>query len=343
MQRNKNKNQNRKWTILLAITIILLILAVIALIIQSFISSKLSKLNIKNLNEETLSINSELYSLVADTLTESEFNSVKNIVLFGIDTQSKGDGQEDPNFLGRTDTIMIVSINPKYKSLKMISIPRDTYAEIEGHGKMKINHAYAFGQEELAIKTINQNFGLDITQYATVDFVGLVHVINDIGGIKLKITQAERDFINSSSQMAYEVSGNTQKKLTSYGTVILDGEQALTHSRNRSVGDDFTRAERQREVIEAIMNKMSTMSLSQIWDMLDVFLQEVTTNINVIDYVGTITDVFMNKDEYLNNIISAQVPSKDYATGQYIDEIYYFVPSDVERMKQDMIEYLYKK
>lgn len=337
------KKKYLKESIVVTICILLLIYLIIYLILQNIVFSKFAKMNYKDINEEAIAINGKLYNQVADIMTEEEFNSVKNIVLFGIDTQGKGDGQEDPNFLGRSDTIMIVSINPKYKSLKMISIPRDTYAEIEGHGKMKINHAYAFGQEELAIKTINQNFGLNITQYATVDFVGLVHVINDIGGIELKITQAERDFINAGSQMAYEVSGNTQKKLTSYGTVTLDGEQALTHSRNRSVGDDFTRAERQREVIEAIINKMSTMSLGEIWDMLDVFLKEVTTNINVMDYVGTITDVFMNKDTYLNNIISAQVPSKDYATGQYIDEIYYFVPSDVERMKQDMIEYLYKK
>lgn len=339
----KNNKKTRKWSILLIIAILLLVIIVITLVLHSFLASKVSKLNIKQLNEEELSVNSGIYESVSQELTKSEFNNIKNIVLFGIDTQSKGDGQDDPDFLGRTDTIMIVSINPKYKSLKMISIPRDTYAEIEGHGKMKINHAYAFGQEQLAIKTINQNFGLDLTEYATVDFEGLVHVINDIGGIKLKITQAERDFINASSKLAYEVSGNPQKKVAGYGTVTLDGEQALTHSRNRSVGDDFTRAGRQREVLEAILTKMSTMSIGEISNMLDIFLKEVTTNINVTDYIGTVTEVLMNKDTYLNNIISVQVPSKDYATGQYIDGIYYFVPSDTERMKQDMIDYLYRK
>lgn len=340
--KKKNK-KTRIWSILLAITIIALVIIIITLIIQSFLASKLSKLNLKQLNEEELEVNSEIYELVSQELTKSEFDSIKNVVLFGIDNQSIDDGQDDPNFLGRSDTIMIVSINPKYKSLKMISIPRDTYAEIEGHGKMKINHAYAIGQEQLAIKTINQNFGLDITEYATIDFEGLVHVINDIGGIELTITQAERDYINASSRLAYDVSGNPQKKVAGYGTVTLDGEQALTHSRNRKVGDDFTRAGRQRQVLEAILAKMSNMSIGEISSMLDVFLKEVTTNINVADYIGTITEVLMNKDTYLNNIISAQVPSKEYATGQYIDQIYYFVPSDTDRMKQDMIDYLYRK
>lgn len=337
----KHKKRSKIWILILVA--ILLLIVLLGIIAGSYVSDKLSNLNIKHVDKDDLAINSEIYENISDTLTKSEFNNIKSIVLFGIDTQSTGDGQDDPDFLGRTDTIMIVSINPKYKSLKMISIPRDTYAEIEGHGKMKINHAYALGEEQLAIKTINQNFGLDLIEYATVDFEGLVHVINDIGGIKLKITQAERDFINASSKLAYEVSGNPQKKVASYGTVTLDGEQALTHSRNRKVGDDFTRAERQREVLEAILTKMSTMSIGEISDMLDVFLKEVTTNINVSDYIGTITEVLMNKDTYLNNIISAQVPSKDYATGQYIKGIYYFVPSDTERMKQDMIDYLYKK
>lgn len=337
----KHGKKNKIWILIFMVLILFLIL--LGIIVGSYVSGKLSNLNIKYVDKDDLAINSEIYENISDSLTKSEFNNIKSIVLFGIDTQSKGDGQDDPDFLGRTDTIMIVSINPKYKSLKMISIPRDTYAEIEGHGKMKINYAYAFGQEQLAIKTINQNFGLDLTEYATVDFEGLVHVINDIGGIKIKITQAEQKFINSASDIAYEVSGNPQKKVAGYGTVTLDGEQALTHSRNRAVGDDFTRAGRQRQVLEAILTKMSTMSIGEISDMLDVFLKEVTTNINVSDYIGTITEVLMNKDTYLNNIISVQVPSKDYATGQYIKGIYYFVPSDTERMKQDMIDYLYRK
>lgn len=335
------KPRGKIWILVFIVLILALVLA--GMVVRSYISGKLSNLNIKEINKDDLGIDSEFYSKVSDELTNLEFNSINNVVFFGIDTQSAGDGQDDPNFLGRSDTIIIASINPKYKSLKLISIPRDTYAEIEGHGKMKINHAYAFGQEQLAIKTINSNFGLDITEYATVDFAGLVHVINDIGGIELKITQAERDFINSASKIAYDVSGRTQKKLTSYGTVTLDGEQALTHSRNRSIGDDFTRAGRQREVLEAILTKMSTMSISEILGKLDIFLKEVTTNINVTDYIGTITEVLMNKDAYLNNIISVQVPSKDYATGQYIKGIYYFVPSDTERMKEDMITYLYKR
>lgn len=337
----REKINSKIWILVLIVILLALIFA--GIVTGDFVANKLEKINIKEINKENLAVDDTIYSKVSNELTKSEFNNIKNIVLFGIDTQSKGDGQDEEGFLGRSDTIIIASINPKYKSLKLISIPRDTYTEIEGHGKMKINHAYAYGEEELAIKTINSNFGLNITEYATVDFAGLVHVINDIGGIELTITQAEKNFINNSSGLAYEISGNKQKKLTSYGTVKLDGEQALTHSRNRSVGDDFTRASRQRDVIEAILNKMTKMDTEKISSTLDVVLKEVTTNINVSDYIGIITDIILNKKSYLNNIVSAQVPSKDYAEGTYIKGIYYFVPSDTERMKEDMINYLYKR
>lgn len=337
----KHRKKSKIW--LLIIIDILLVLLFCGIYAGSYISQKMSNLNFKSLNEEELSVNDELYAKVSDKYSKKEFDNIKNIVLFGIDTQSVGDGQDNPNFMGRTDSIIIASINPKYKTLKMVSIPRDTYADIEGHEKTKINHAYEYGQEQLALKTINQNFGLNLTEYATIDFAGLINVINDIGGVQLKISEAEKDFINNSSKLAYNLNNKKVKKLSSYGLVTLDGEQALTHSRNRKVGDDFTRAGRQREVIEAILNKMANMGLGEINEHLDVFLQQVTTNINVTDYIGTITDILLNKDTYLKGIVSEQCPSKDIAEGKYIKSTYYFVPSSTEKMQEEMLNYLYIK
>ena len=295
------------------------------------------------LNIPNLGINDNLYSQVSGSISEADLKNIKSFVLVGIDTQSSGDGQDEEGFLGRTDTIMVIAVNTKTKQLKMISIPRDTYVEIEGYGKNKINHAYAFGEARLAVKTINQIFGLNLTEYITIDFEGLVHVINDIGGVQLQITEAEREFINTYSNLAYSISGNKKKYLPSYGTVTLDGEQALTHSRNRKVGDDFTRAGRQRKVLEAIMTKMSKMDVGEISNFIDMFLKEVTTNINISEYMGVLSDVLLNKNTYLNNITSAQVPTREYAKDTYIDGLYYFVPNNIEELKEKMIEYLYLK
>ncbi len=142
----------------------------------------------------------------------------------------------------------------------------------------------------------------------------------------------------------YNVSGNKQKKLTSYGNVTLDGEQAVTHARNRTVGDgDFTRAERQRDVLAAMFSKVSSLGSNEIYDLIDVLLKEVTTNINVMDYMGLLGEIVLNKSTYLSNVISTQIPKEEYATSQIIKGIYYFVPTDTDRMIEDMREYVYKK
>lgn len=332
---HKPKKKLKIGRIILLIILILIIAA--GIYVGSFISGKLSKLNIQEIDTSDLGVNDELYQEVSDTLSKSEFENIITIALFGTDSRDT-----ENMSAGRSDTIIIASVNTKFKTIKLISIPRDTYVEVPGYGKTKINHAYAYGGEALAIKTINQNFGLDITEYATIDFSGLIHIINGIGGIQLNITKSEMEYINSHVSEAYKVTGRSYKTLSSYGNITLNGEQALTHSRNRTVGNDFTRAERQREVLEAIMSKLASMGTSKILDMSDSFLKEVKTNINVMDYVGQLTDILMSSSEYFSNITSIQIPSTDYGNGQYIGGVYYFV-ADSEKMRADMIDTIYRK
>ena len=314
---------------------ILLIVAIIAGIAVGLVMSKLSNLQMEKIDTSDLSVNEDLYNELADYLSKKEFRDIKTIALFGIDSR-------DSDYGGRSDTIIVAAINPKFKSIKLISIPRDTYVDVPGHGKTKINHAYAYGKEQLSIKTINENFGLNITEYVTIDFSGLIHVINKIGGVQMSIIKEEKDYIDSHSHESYAITGNTQKTLSGYGNVTLDGEQALTHSRNRTVGNDFTRAGRQREVIEAIMSKLSKKGASEILDMSETLLKEVKTNINVLSYTGLLTTILLNTNDYLGEIISLQVPSTDYANGQMIGGVYYFV-SDSTTMRNDMIDNIYKK
>ena len=317
--------------------VVLIIIIAAGIYVGSFISNKLGKLNIQEIDTSDLAVNDELYQEVADALSKSEFENVITIALFGTDSRNTSDMSA-----GRADTIIIASVNTKFKTVKLISIPRDTYVEVPGYGKTKINHAYSYGGEALVIKTINQNFGLNITEYATIDFSGLIHIINDLGGIQLSITKDEMDYINEKSHDSYKLTGRTYKKLSSYGNITLSGEQALTHSRNRTVGNDFERAGRQREVLEAIMSKLASLGVSKILDMSDSFLQEVKTNINVMDYVGQLTDILMSSSQYLGDMQSIQIPSTDYASGKYINEIYYFVAEEA-KMREDMIDTIYRK
>lgn len=317
---------------ILLVVLIFLVLVILAGVY--FVWSKLSKVEYEKLDKSDLDVTTDIYEQVSDKVTEDEFNDIVTIALFGTDSK-------DPSNMdaGRSDTIMLASINPKTKSVKLISIPRDTYVEVPGYGKTKINHAYAYGKEQLSIKTINSNFGLNITEYVTIDFSGLINIINSIDGIKMNITEEERQYINNI--IYWNESGN-KTKVDHAGEVVLNGEQALAHSRNRTIGNDFTRASRQRDVIEALINKIATLDINKILSLSDDFLKEVRTNINITKYIGLLTSVVSNKNEYLNNITSVQIPSTEYASGQMIDGIYYFV-SDLEKAKSEMYKYIYEQ
>jgi len=330
--KNKKKILTVPKVVLGIIILIILIIAVAIFAITMTLSNRMKS----DIDVSDLDVNANLYAELNEYgITEKEFNEIINIAFFGCDSQDLSNKYE-----GRSDSIMVVSVNPNKKSIKLISIPRDTYVSIPGHGKTKINHAYSYGQEQLTIKTINNNFGLNITEYVTINFEGLINVINAIGGIDLNISKEERDVLNDYLVDSYRIMGKTYKPLEQYGDVHLNGEQALAHCRNRYVGSDFTRAERQRDVLMQVMEKVSKMSFGEIVDLVDIFLKEVRTNINVTEYLGLAASAFTNMNDYMSNIISAQVPSTEYSRGEYIDEVYYFV-TDLDKAKKDIYNYIY--
>lgn len=311
---------------------ILLIFAIIFGILLYIAASTLGKVGFESLDESQLGLNNDLYNEVSGSVTKEEFNNIKNVALFGIDG-------------GRSDTIIIASLNQTDHTIKLISIPRDTYVSVEGHGKTKINHAYAYGKETLALKTINENFGLNVSEYVTINFRGLINIINKIGGVEVEISKAEMDYINENVEGSYRLSGNKNvKKLSSYGKVTLNGEQALTHARNRTIGNDFYREERQRDVITAVMDKVSKMGLTKILGLSDSILSEVKTNLNITECIGILTEALGNSSEYLNSVESKQIPSDEVGNGsgkgQMISGVYYFV-SDLDEASQAFKDTIY--
>ncbi len=332
-----NVNKRKKNTVIRVIIGIVITLVLIIAILAGIVYSKFSKINIEKLNEEDLDVNTDLYEEVSDKLSKNEFDNVVNIALFGSDSRDVNNA-----LAGRSDCIMIASLNQNTKRVTLVSIPRDTYVNVPGYGKTKINHAYAYGGEQLAIKTINNNFDLNITEYITIDFSGLINIINSVGGIKLNITKEEMNVLNEYLRDSYKITGKTYVPMTEYGQVTLNGEQALAHSRDRYVGNDFDRANRQRTVLMALMNKLANMNSDTLMAFIsDDFLTQVKTNINVAKYTGLISSLLKDKSSYLGNIKSVQVPSTDYASGQYIEGVYYFVPN-MDMAKQDMYKYLYE-
>ena len=302
--KEEKKPKTKKSKIITAILIILYLLILGAVIYAGyFLGEKFALLDFKQLDVKDLGIEENVFDEANMNISKKEFDQIKTVAIFGTDNRSTSDENS------RSDVNMVVSINPAKKSLKMISVPRDTRVQIRGSFD-KMGHAYFYGGPQLAVKTLNQNFGLNITEYATIDFYGVIAAINKLGGINLDITLAERDYINKWTKESYGFSKAKYKTLKEYGkATLLNGEQALAHARNRSIGNDFTRAERQRTVLTAVLNKLSKMNLQQAMDLIDTMLKEVQTNVNIAEYVKIIPQLYASKDEYLSNIVSKQVPA----------------------------------
>lgn len=330
MKKNKRISKIKIISIIISIIVVAIIAAAILIV-----GIKLGKIKIKGLDESKLNINTELYSSVSDKVTQKEFDSISNILLIGTDSQNGYDKQT------HSDSIMILSINRTKKSIKIISIPRDIAVDIPDFKRFKLNHSYAIGQETLLISLINSNFNLNLQEYITIDFSGIIDVINRLGGIEMDITYDEMNYINKGLKTMHNISDNSYSKLKKYGKVTLNGEQAMAHARNRTVGNDFTRSERHRDVLEAIINKLATMSIDKIWEISDYILDDVQTNIDIYKYLGMLSTEIIHKDKYLSNITSTMVPSLEYSKGGMQDGAY-LVETDIEKAKADFIKYMYE-
>ncbi len=342
-KRYKEKKKMNPWLKWILIIIAIIIIAIIV-VAGKIIGDKLGKINFKHLDEKNLGINEDLASEV-EGVTKKEYEQVINILLLGSDSKDMSD-----QYAGNSDAMIIVSINPKYKSIKLISIPRDTAANIEGFDhRYKINAAFATGKEQLAIKTINENFGLDLKEYVTINISSMYDIINELGGVDLEITKEEMKWINEYVDMFYKFSGKPTKKVTSYGKVTLTGEQAAAHVKERMAGfkqeeeqhGDYGRTVRQREVFISMLNKIMSKDIGEISRIIDLVLEQVTTNINVAKYTTMLPEFIANKDAYLNNITSVMVPKLEYSK-EIMERGAYIYVTDVEKAKKDFIKYMYQ-
>ena len=256
MSRHREKKE-KKGLKIFGITVLVLVIILVILVgsIFLFVNNKLNKMQTIDLNEDDLSVSSQV---------EENLSEYRNIAIFGIDsredTYSKGN---------RSDCIIIASINNNTKDIKLLSVYRDTYVEIEGHGLDKITHAYSYGEAPLAIKTLNANLDLNIKEFVTVNFDAVKDIIDSIGGVQMQITSEEVSHIPG---------------ITTAGTYNLTGEQALAYARIRyAEGGDYKRTERMRDVLTAVANKVKTMNVSQLNNLVDEILPRVYTNITAGD------------------------------------------------------------
>ena len=237
-----------------------------------------------------------------------------NVLLIGVD-------RRDASWYGNSDAMILISINYDKHKITMTSFMRDTYAYIPGAGYWKMNRSCALGGAPLTCATLEATFLLHVDNYATCDFLGLVHLINAIGGIDVSLTPAEAAYIGLS--------------IPSEQVVHLDGALALRHARDRSSGGfDYARTARQRKVLMAIYNRIKSGSLGGVANAASAILPYVVHNIDG----GTIASLITNAPSLMNwPIQQLRVPFD----GQFYSQNEYLIPYSYQDTINQLYAYIY--
>lgn len=286
------------------------------------LASKLAKIDTVELDADKLNISEE---------ARERGTGYLNVALFGVDSRDNELGEGT-----RSDTIMIASLNRETLEVKISSVYRDTLLQQSDGTLNKANAAYAYGGPEGAVAMLNENLDMDIEHYVTVNFNALIDVIDAVGGVEIDVQQEEISYINGYATEIIKVTGKDSMGVMEPGLQTLNGVQATAYSRIRyTAGDDFKRAERQREVLTKVIEKLQGASLSQINKIIDKVFPEVSTNFTLTEILDYALDAFDYKlgettgfpfdksTDTLNNIGSVVIPVTLESNVQQLHEFFF--------------------
>ncbi len=283
------------------------VLAVVFLIfagVGGYAFSILKEYNYNPLDETDLGISS-----TEESFYDENDESITNIALFGVDQRYE---QEQVH----SDSIMILTVDKKHGKIKLSSIMRDTYVAIEGYGNTKITQAYFYGGPQLAVKTLNQNFNLDITDYATVNFEQMANIIDAVGGVEIEISEAERKNANKSIKEQAKKSNLPLDYIEKPGKQLLNGTQAVAYARIRYVGNaDFERTDRQRIVMRKLFDKALDTDPLAYPEVARKLLPSVTTSLDFGDIMNLAGILMTGKDITMEEL---RIPRNEHLVGDGI-------------------------
>ena len=275
-----SKPRKKRRKVLFILEIIVLLLFIGGLYVYGQISAKLDKIDIQetDLQEQDIVTNDQAPQMTGYT----------TYALFGLDHRSRNEKLNTEN----SDTIIIASINNDTKAVKLVSVYRDTLLNVKDDTYSKANAAYALGGPAQAVNMLNTNLDLNITDYVSIDFDALVTVVDCLGGLDIPLSYAEIVHMNN---YCVETAEETGKSYTSVelpepkpedqeaivGTYHLNGVQATSYCRIRYTASlDMGRTERQRRVIQMIVDKAKKAGLSTIFDIMDQVFPMVKTSVS---------------------------------------------------------------
>lgn len=276
----KQKKKRHGWLKFIVILVFLVLTAVVG-----GLSILISRVEYVRDNPDHAAVESAVGELKSD-------GNVQNIIIFGVDKHSEGEN-------GRADTMMLISIDKKHHVIKQTSFLRDLYLPVFQKNEDKLNAAFAAGGAKLAVETIEYSFKIRIDNYVIVDFDSFTYIVDSMGGIDITLTGEEINYIDWQSHKNRQVEAEDEldaikPEMNETGgyDVHINGRQALWHARNRGEegicsGDDFTRTQRQREVIDAVMKKVGSLNIADFVKIAYDVAPMITTNLNLGDTLKT--------------------------------------------------------
>ena len=256
---------------------------------------------------------------ISTTMESSKINKEKcitNILLVGVD----GNNMEKGN---RSDAMIIVTIDEKNQDIRLTSLARDTYVDIEGYSTEKLTHAYAYEGASLLIDTIKKNFDIDIDKYAAVSFESFEKIIDILGGVEINVSEKE----------VSQISGVEKS-----GLQTLNGNQALEYSRIRYIDSAYARDNRQRTVIEALYNKLVADFSGNIMDVLNEVLRYTKTNMSPLEIVSIANKAIKIKDTDLDQV---EFPFEEARKDNNISEKGWVIQWDKKYNKDKINKFIY--
>jgi len=298
---NGKNSAGWKRKLLIAVCVILAVVLVALVAVTAYLESMIGLINFKNpfADEETLSeseyqaymeqMNTADPDYTGATMDEDDVDwgdagsihtgeNVINILLIGQDRR-EGEGR------ARSDSMILCSINKSAKTLTMVSLMRDMYVQIPGYQDNRINVSYLLGGMNLLDECIEKNFGITVDGNVEVDFGGFSNIIDAIGGIEIELTASEASYLNRRGNWDFENNAGTWN--LKEGLNKLNGSQAFAYSRIRQIGNgDFGRTDRQRKVLNVMLEEAKKMSAKELNNLLREFLPLLTTDMTTSEIFG---------------------------------------------------------
>lgn len=254
-------------------------------------------------NEKIIESSTNQENMDLDKIQKSK--DIYNVLLIGTDSKNFEE-------IGRSDSMMILTIDSKTKSIKLTSLARDTLVNIPGHGYEKLTHAYAYGKSDLLLETVEKNLKIDINDYVAVNFNSFIDLVDILGGVEIDIHEKEISHLNDVIVNSFNLSNKEAEEpqfIRSDGKQLLNGYQALAYARIRQIDSIYERDKRQRDVLKSIANKLVELPISSYPKVIKKMLPYVDINISIPKLITLATT---SKEIYNYEIKQMEFPLQDY-------------------------------